>query len=74
MNKYTVNICRTAFGWRDIEVEAANKQEAQEKAVDAAGDFEFSMQTSEYTVEGWIEHPRTPVTIAHDKSDLGIRE
>lgn len=52
MPKYSVNVCRTAYGNRDIVVDAKNAKEAEERAVEVAGNFEFSEHTSNYTAEG----------------------
>jgi hypothetical protein len=51
IKKYTVNVCRTAYGNHDIVVEAKDEKEAKEKALDEAGNYFYSEHTSEYTVE-----------------------
>lgn len=48
MPKFEVEVRRTAWGFRTIEVEAKNKLDAEQKALDIAGDFEYSEKSSEY--------------------------
>lgn len=52
MPKYKVNVCRTAYANRLIEVEAKDPKEAEEKALDIAGDFDYSEHSSNYSAEG----------------------
>lgn len=40
--KYTITVARTVVKLRDIEVEAENEDEAAEKALDSAGDYDFN--------------------------------
>jgi hypothetical protein len=49
--KYTVLVIRTSYGNREIEVEANSEEEAKEKAIDEAGNYEFSEHTSNYEVD-----------------------
>jgi len=51
MPKYSVNVCRIAYGNRDIEVTAPNKRAAVKKAESVAGDFLFSEHSSEYEAQ-----------------------
>jgi len=52
-NKYKVRVCRTAYSHLEIEVEASTSKEAQEKAIDEAGDHVFPSENhSEYSAEG----------------------
>jgi len=51
--KYSVDVARTAYGFRTLEIEADNETEAREKALDIAGDFEYSEKSSEYSIE-WV--------------------
>ena len=46
---WTVPVCRTGFGSRTIEVVAATEEEAIEKAIDEAGNHEFSENDAEYS-------------------------
>jgi len=55
MKKFNVTVTRTSYSSRDIEVEAKNEKEAKEKAVDVAGDFEFSERDADYDVENIFE-------------------
>jgi hypothetical protein len=55
MPKFQIPIIRSGFACRTIEVEAENQQEAEEKALDEAGDHEFSEHTSEYDVDRGVK-------------------
>ena len=59
--KYDVLISRTGYSSRRFEVEAENETEAEEKAMDMAGDYEFGEGDAEYNCEGvtFIEEPDT---------------
>lgn len=48
MAKYIVNVCRIAYGNLDIEVEANSPEQAEEKALNEAGNHLFSEHSSEY--------------------------
>ena len=52
MKKFIVNIVRTSYSFKDIEVEAENEEQAKEKALEKAGDYEFSEKSADYTAEG----------------------
>ena len=45
---YEVNICRTSTATRTIRVEAANPEEAEQKALEVAGDEDYSGCVVEY--------------------------
>lgn len=51
MTKYIVTVTRTSYSSRDIEVEATSELEAKEKAIDEAGDYEFSEKSADYEAE-----------------------
>lgn len=53
--KYIVDIVRIGYGFHTVEVMATNHQEAREKAMDEAGDYEYSEKTAEYEVESVTE-------------------
>ncbi|MDP2692736.1 MAG: hypothetical protein Q8O88_03810 [bacterium] len=53
--KYVVAVCRTAYAFRDIEVEAQNETEAMKLALEDAGNHEFSEKNADYTTEGLRE-------------------
>jgi len=50
---FTISVCRTGYGFRDIDVEANSEEEASEKALELAGDHEYSEKESEYSVDGF---------------------
>lgn len=49
--RFKVQILRTAYGRREIEIEAADKNEAEEKAINTAGDYEFTNHDADFEVE-----------------------
>lgn len=52
MAKYKATVCRTSYGFTDIEVEANNQEEAEQKILDEAGDHNYSEKTADYTLDG----------------------
>ena len=50
--KYDVHVTRIGHSSRTIQVSATNQEEAEKKALEAAGDLEFSEHDAEYAVEG----------------------
>jgi len=50
--KYEVSITRIGYAHRRFEVEADSELEAQEKAIDMAGNYDFSEGDAEYECEG----------------------
>jgi hypothetical protein len=49
---YEVSVCRTGYGFHRIQVQARSPEEAEELALDEAGDHEYSEKSSEYTTDG----------------------
>jgi hypothetical protein len=49
---YNVEMCRIGYGSRIIVVKARSREEAQNKAEDQAGDYEYNEKHSEYEVQG----------------------
>ena len=49
--RYKVDVYRTAYASRTIEVEAESEDEAIEKALDTAGNYYFSENNAEYEAE-----------------------
>jgi len=47
--KFIVSVTRTSYSTRNIEVDATSRKEAEELAIDAAGDYEFSEQNADYS-------------------------
>ena len=56
--KYLVDVCRTSYGVKTLEIEANSPEEAQELALDQAGNHEYSEKESEYTCQGCISSSR----------------
>jgi hypothetical protein len=52
LNTYEVTVCRTGYGFTRFQVQAATLDQAQELALDEAGNHDYSEKTSEYSVEG----------------------
>lgn len=50
--KYVVAICRTGYGFKNIEVEAVDENEARELAINDAGNHEFSEKDADYSTNG----------------------
>jgi len=50
--KYKVNVTRIGYANLDIEVEASSLEEAEEKALDEAGNHLFTEHHSEYEAQG----------------------
>lgn len=46
--KFQVEVCRIAYAVRTIEVEASNAEEAENIALDTAGNYEFSEHHADY--------------------------
>jgi hypothetical protein len=51
MTTYIVNVCRISYASREIEVEANSAEEAEDKALDIAGNFHFNEYDAEYDVD-----------------------
>jgi hypothetical protein len=49
---YTVTMCRTGYGFAYIDVMARSPEEAEELAMDEAGDHSYSEKASEYKADG----------------------
>lgn len=52
MPTFLVDICRTAYAFNTIEVEAESAEEAQAEGLGLAGDLYFSERESDYSVMG----------------------
>jgi len=55
MPKYKVTIIRTGYASLDIEMEAETQIEAEDKALEDAGNHLFSEHSSEYSIDGSLE-------------------
>lgn len=49
--KYEVSVIRIGYGSRNIIITARTPQEAKIKAIEEAGDYEFSEHNADYKVE-----------------------
>ena len=48
-------VCRTSHGFNEIEVEAKTPEQAEEIALEKAGNYLFSEKSADYTSNGVIE-------------------
>jgi hypothetical protein len=53
---WSANVCRTGYGFADFVVNARTSAEAEERALDTAGNYSYSEKNSDYEVD-WV----TPV-------------
>jgi hypothetical protein len=54
---FEVSVLRIAYGSRKIRVKAKSQFEAEQKALDEAGDYEFSEHDADYEIEAVLELP-----------------
>lgn len=55
MPKYKGTVCRISYSFREIKVEADNDEQAKEKMLDEAGNYEFSEKSSDYSLDGGVQ-------------------
>lgn len=55
MPTYKGTVCRTSYSFREIEVKADNDEQAKEKMLAEAGDYEFSEKSSNYSLDGGVQ-------------------
>ena len=55
MKKFKVEVWRISYGFNEIEVEAETPEEAEEIALEEAGNYLYSESSSEYTTDGVTE-------------------
>lgn len=68
MEKFKVPVVRIGYGFTTIEVEAKNQEEANEKALDQAGDHEYSEKTSEYQLENEVPTKKVVVFVSTEEA------
>lgn len=77
MRTYQVEVMRVCHQWQTIEVQAKNKAEAKQIALDGAGDLEFRGNNADYTVESIEETtPTVPCQFCdkQEKATLAHRD
>jgi hypothetical protein len=47
---FSVDVVRIVYGHRTLTVRAPTREDAEEAALDAAGDFDYSVRHAEYEV------------------------
>ena len=52
---FSVTVCRIAYGYCTINVRSRSKKEAGDKALEMAGNYEFSTHNADYAVEDVTE-------------------
>ena len=52
MKKYEVSVTRIGYAHTTIEVEAESEEQAEQKAIDMAGNYDFSEHDADYECEG----------------------
>lgn len=59
MPKFQIPVIRTGFAHKTIEVEAENQEEAEFKAINEAGDYEFSERDAKYEIDNgsFVDYP-----------------
>lgn len=55
--KYKIPLVRIGYGFHIAEIEAESQDEAEQIALDNAGDYEYSEKSSEYEIEGVSKMP-----------------
>lgn len=55
MPRFSVDVCRTGYGFASIEVDAGSRDEAMMLALEEAGSHYFSERESEYSALGITE-------------------
>lgn len=58
--KHEIEVCRIGYGHKILTIEADTMKEAQERAIDEAGDHEFSETSSDYVVNDTTSEGITP--------------
>jgi hypothetical protein len=58
MAVYQIRLCRTAYAFATLEIEAESADEAVDKALDFSGDYTYSEKDAEYSVEAVTETER----------------
>lgn len=48
---WQIDMIRVSYGFRTLEIEAATKEEACEKAYDVAGDYEYPEKDATYEIQ-----------------------
>ncbi len=51
MPKFKVEMCRIGYGFKTFEVEASTRFDAEEKAYEDAGNYEYPEKSSNYEID-----------------------
>jgi len=62
MKDFMVNVCRIGYAFGEIPVNAETQEEANEKALDGAGDYCYSEKSAEYRLADDLDGGATEVT------------
>jgi hypothetical protein len=55
MAKFRIELCRVREAFQILDIEAEDEFKAAQKALEVAGNFSFSEESSDYTVESCDE-------------------
>jgi hypothetical protein len=55
MPKFTIGVTRIGYGHHDIEVVADSKEEAEQEALDTAGNYLYNENHSKYEIDYVID-------------------
>ena len=58
MAVYQIRLCRTAYAFTTVDVEAASADAAVDRALDYSGDYSYSEKDAEYSIESVMEIER----------------
>ncbi|MCA6367549.1 MAG: hypothetical protein IM618_10940 [Cytophagales bacterium] len=50
VQEFTIKVMRTSYAFRDIKVQAKTQKEAEELALDEAGDHDYSERDADYSI------------------------
>lgn len=48
--EFTVELCRTGYGFTTVQIKAKTQEEANQIALDHSGDYDYNEKTAEYTI------------------------
>ena len=58
MAVYQIRLCRSAYAFTTVDVEAASADAAVDRALDYSGDYSYSEKDAEYSIESVMEIER----------------
>lgn len=55
MPTFKASVCRISYGFRTIEVKADSEEQAKEKILEEAGNYEFSEHDARYSLDSGVQ-------------------